>query len=245
MDNEESELAKKVKTLLNKEEDLLARAVAQTMKRYNDNPTVANLRAWEAAKAAFDTVNAKKAAERCFINLTEVLEYIKTAGWKVEKSKLYADARKIGKQKNGTFAQKDVDEYARLCLPRIDGSSPDDNSMVEKARLDNQILTEKLKAIKLDNEINAGQWLPRSEVEQKHATKLGVLMTAIDNYIASGSIEAAIDLVGGNRDKVAELREHLKKGFRDMLHEYARRPEFAVSRKTVADAEELIIDANG
>ncbi|MBI5826389.1 MAG: hypothetical protein HZB22_01455 [Deltaproteobacteria bacterium] len=121
----------KLNDLLGKEGVLLARSVAQTMKSYHESPTVANLKNWEAARRAYEDFQARKAAEanpgeRRFKTLApDVLEYLKATGWKIEKSKLYADRNKIDKETDGTYTIKAVDDYARLRLTRLDGS--DDN----------------------------------------------------------------------------------------------------------------------
>lgn len=244
-------MAKQVKAVLEKEEKVLARAVGQTMKNYSDNATVKNLRAMEAAKKGFSDFQNRKAAEadpeaRCFAVLTsDVLEYLKGEGFKIEKSKLSADRHKINKQENGSYSKKDVDAYARLCLQRRDGS--DDNisdAARRKADLEVDILEERKKEFQRENEIAAGKWLLKSDVEQKHTANLALLMNAVNNFIHGGKLEEAVEIVGGGKEKVTEFKTFFKKEFRALLGEYAKKPEFAVSKQSMSEAGELIADAN-
>lgn len=242
-------MTKKVKSLIGKEEDLLARAVAQTMKNYNERPTVQNLRAWEAAKGAFAGHNAKKAAEanpeeRRFANLLDVLDYLKDAGWKVEKSKLYADKRIIVQEPDGSYTKKAADDYARLCLPRLDSS--DDNLIepaTQKAALEVALLEQRHREALRENEIQEGLWVLRSEAEKKHTAKLAILLTAIDNFIQGHKTEEAIALVKGDRETAQEFRAFLRREFRGMLYEYAKPPEFAVPVQAMDEAEEFKLNA--
>jgi len=249
MDREESELAKQVKKLISKEEDLLGRAVAQTMKRYNDNPTVQNLRAWEAAKGAFEKQNAIKAAEsnpaeRRFVNLTEVADYLKIEGWKIKKSKLYENKRIIAQEPDGSYTKKAVDDYARLCLSRLDNS---DDNLIEpakqKATLEVALLEQRHREALRDNEIEEGLWVLRSDTEKQHTAKLALLLTAVDNFIQGHKTEEAIVIVKGDREVVQEFRDFLRREFRAMLYEYAKPPEFAVPVKAMDEAEEFKLSA--
>ncbi len=295
--NDVSDVSAKVDSLLNKEEELLARALAQTMKRYHEDPTAKNLRDMEATKKAMKELshrkvkndaheqlleNAYKKAraaiekgptgknvdavekahraleayraglaaqanpeDRRFTNLLDVLSYLNTEGWKVSKSKLYEDRNKLAKEKDGTWLKRSADEYARLCLEKLDGSDQEIVDINKKSRLENEILEEKKKKLQRENEIQTGMYILRSEAEQKHTAKLALFLTAVDNFLQGGKLNLAVEIVEGNKELVTELRNHFKKEFRAILGEYAKRPEFTISRQSMAEAEELIADANG
>lgn len=245
----ESELAKKVKKLIDKRGDLLARAVAQTMQRYNENPTVANLKAMEASKKIFEQHGAQaqtqdSPVERRFANLTEVLDYLKQSGYKIQKSKLYADKRIINQGPDGSYTQKAADDYARLCLPPLDGSN---DSLLEPAKrkvdLEISLLEERHREARRENEIKEGRWVLKSDAEQKHAVKLALLLMATDNFIAGHKIEELIEIVKGDREAAQEFRFFLRHEFRAMLFEYAKAPEFAVPVKAMDEAEEFKLSA--
>lgn len=207
-----------------------------------------NIRNADAAEKALADYRARTAGpgERRFKTLLEALAYLKSEGWKVEKSKLYADQGKITKEKNGTYTAQTLDEYARRCLQRLDGSDAAGKGAAEqRARLDNEILEERKRKLQRENEIEEGRWILKSEVEQKHTAKLALLLIAIDNFIRGGKLEEAVELVGGDKKKVPEFRGFFKKELRGMLGEYAKVPEFTVPKQSMEEAGDLIADANG
>lgn len=180
-----------------------------------------------------------------FLGILEVLDYLKAEGWKIEKTKLYGDKNKIAKEKDGSYTKKAVDEYARLLLQRLDGSDSDLTGFAErKALLEIDLLEEKKKEARRDNEIAAGLWVLKSEAEQKHTAKLAIFLSAVDNFIYGGKIEEAIDLVKGDRDRSREMKEFLKAGFLAGLHEYGKRPVFNVPIRSMEEAEEFKALAN-
>lgn len=180
-----------------------------------------------------------------FKTVLDALDYLKAAGWKVEKSKLYADQHIIGREKDGTFSQKALDKYAKTYLQKLDGSDADAAGLAQiKLQLEIDILEEKKKEEIRENEIADGKWVLKSEVEQKHTGKLALFLIAIDNFINSGELEAAIDIVRGDREKAADFKNFIKKEFRAALSEYAKQPVFTVPQKTIKEAETLKTDAN-
>lgn len=210
-------------------------------------PTGANVDAVAKTRKALDDYKTALAAKadpeaRRFANPTEIHEYLEAEGWKVSQRKVYEDQGKIPKEKNGTYSKKEVDTYARLSLTRLDGSDLFEPGMADKINIEINIAKEKLKKITLENQIEAGKWVLKSEVEQKHTAKLALFLNAIDNFIYSGKIEEAVEMVKGDKDKAPDMKAFIKKEFRGLLGEYARRPEFTVSVKSMEEAAEMIKD---
>src|SRR3990172_8859828 len=106
-------LKAQVEKLMEKEEELLLRAVAQTMQEYNKKPTNAALKDWEAAKNALEEYQRKKqqeaSGEIIFKGIPEALGYLKAENWKISQAKFYDDVRFIRRQKDGSFTKKEVD----------------------------------------------------------------------------------------------------------------------------------------
>lgn len=233
-------------------EAVLAEAHRKALAALSRKPTAENIKNESAAARALADYRASKDAEanpseRRFANLREVHAHLAGEGWKVSQSALYEhrDRGKVPNEKDGTYSRAAVDEYARLHLERVDGSSPSEPGMAEKIQIETRIAQERLNKLKRENEIEAGLWVLRSEVEQKHTTKLALLLTAVDNYIHGGKLEEGIDLVNGDKARAAEFKEHIKKGFRAALAEYAKRPEFAVPKQAVTEAEAMIEEVEG
>lgn len=229
--------------------DALEAAHSKALAALKKKATAENIRNADAAEKALAEYRARTAGpgERRFANLTpEALAYLKGEGWKVEKSKLYADQGKITKEKDGTYTVKALDEYARLCLQRLDGSDAEGRGAADtKARLENEILEEKKKKFQRDNEIEEDKWILKSEVEQKHTAKLALLLIAVGNFTQGGKLdEAAEIIISGGREKMPEFRAVLKREFRAILGEYSKKPDFAVPKQIAVEAEEMIRDAN-
>ena len=227
-------------------EQLLQDALKQAEAALREKATGENVKSVERARRALKDYRAELEAEanpdlRRFSNPTEVHAYLVGAGWKVSKSKVYEDRNKIDRQPDGKYTKKAVDEYARYSgLERIDGSGQESDEAKRKARADAEYREEQLKKIQRENETEAGLWVRKSEVEQKHTAKLALLLTAVGNFINSGKLEEACELVGGSKEKATEFKAFFGREFRAMLGEYAKRPEFTVPVAAMTEAEELI-----
>ncbi|MBE7413855.1 MAG: hypothetical protein HS130_00950 [Deltaproteobacteria bacterium] len=237
-------MARKVKSLEEKEEAVLARAVAQTMKAYNESPTMKNLKEWDAARKRFDEFQKRKAADadpeaRRFANLLEVLGYLTDEGWKVAKSKLYADQNKISKERDGAYAKKAVDEYARLALVKLDGSGQEDEGLAtRKAKIELDILEEKKKRERRENEIDEGKWVLRSDVESMLAGRAALLKSGLGEEFIHARAARIIDLVGGDQAKAPDLIALWKEEMEEHFNRYSEPLEFAAPAGGNLKAEE-------
>lgn len=218
-------ITQKINNLMAKEEELLARAVAQTMQAYNQKPTIANLRDWEAAKQAFENFRAKKQAEANpeeapLKNILEVLDYLQQQGWKVSKSKLYDDQGKIDKQKDGSILKKDADKYARLCLNKLDGSDYEIDP-TNKNKEETRLTKERADKISFENEIMRGSYVLREEAEQQMAARAAYLKNSIEGFFHSLSPRIA-ELINGDAAKIPDLTEFCLREVEDFFHHYSK-----------------------
>ena len=155
---------------------VLFNAIGATMRTYNDDQSVSNLRNMKAAKDAFDRFVAElgggMSADR-FDNLHAVLAYLQGDGWKIKKSNLYAH-RKNGKiipDTDGTFARAAVDKYARTFLRKIDtGKRVTEASDELQRKLQNQ--QERLNEFKIRREAR------RDAMEEKEIVSARVVKDA-------------------------------------------------------------------
>lgn len=233
----ESELARKVKTLLEKEEEVLARGVATTMKNYHETPTTKNLNDWDAAKASYEAFKKKQAAQadpslRRFKTLNGkdgVLEYLQAEGWKVEKSKLDKDKHKIKKEPDGTYTRKAVDEYARLSLERRDGSSTNITDIAErKARIELENEEIKLWHNRREKEEKEGLWQLKSEVESEFAAFGTFVKNSVGAEFIHRSAENIIRVVEGNPARTPELVELWLREVDEFFDNLSKRKEYTV-----------------
>ena len=228
---------------LGKEEKLLKKAVVQTMKAYNEKSTVANLRGWEAAKAALDGYRAKaskKAAEVVsFATKREVIAYLIEAGWdvKVDSSKVNDNLNGLPK-KQGVWSKKVVDEYAAMALKKADGISEELTADAKrKLKADADKAEEDAIRAKRRKEVERGELIPFFEVEQEFARRMAYLKADMERFFYH-HLEQIILLVEGNMEKkpdAIELGLRLKD---EWLDRYSRPLEFMAPRPlTTEDTE--------
>lgn len=210
--------------------DLLEKA----RKAKDENPTTKNINAFVAAEKALADYRARAAAEadpksRTFSTLLEVLDYLQGEGWKISKSTLYDNQHKINKAKDGTYTKKAVDEYARLCLVKLDGSTDEGKGAAEKKEeIEAKIAEERLKKLQRDNEIEQGRWVRRSEVESMLAARAAALMNGVGPEFIHREAAGIIELVEGDIEKAPDLIEHWLKVVEELFDRYSRPVEFTV-----------------
>lgn len=220
-----TDITQKIDNLMAKEEELLAKAIAQTMQAYNQKPTIANLKDWEGAKQAFESFRAKKQAEinpedAPLKNILEVLDYLQQQGWKVSKSKLYDDQGKIDKQKDGSIIKKDADRYAKLCLSKLDGSDYEIDP-TQKNKEETRLTKERADKIAFENEIMRGSYVLCEEAEQQMAARAAYLKNSIEGFFHSLSPRIA-EIINGDTTKIPELTEFCLREVEDFFNHYSK-----------------------
>ena len=233
----------KFDALLEKEEDLLKKAVGQTMKAYNGKSTVANLRDWEAAKAALDgyRVKASKqaAAVVSFATKREVIAYLIEAGWDVkpDSSKVNDDLNGLPK-KQGVWPKKVVDEYAGMALRKADGINGDVSDETKKRlRAERELAEQKTIKAKRENEIEAGRWVRSSDVRAEFAKRMMFLRADQERFVYE-FIPRIIEMTGGDDEKRAEAIDEGLRLKDEWMDRYSKPMEFHASGVLVTEDEE-------
>lgn len=235
----------KFDALLKKEEELLEKAVVQTMKAYNERTIVANLRDWEAAKAALENYRAKtaqKAAEVVsFAKKREVIAYLIQQGWDVkpDSSKVNADLDGIPR-KQGVWSKKAIDEYAAMFFRKADGISEELTADAKrKLKADADKAVEDAIKAKRRNDIERGDYIPRAEVEQEFARRLAFLAADMERYVYH-MMDRIIEAVGGDTERKPDAIEAGLLAKEEWMDRYSRPLEFmaAVTGSTTKDTEE-------
>jgi len=212
----------------------LEKAFADAQAAMKKKASAKNIKAVAAAKKALDEHRAEQAATadpeaRRFRTLLEVLYYLQGEGWKVSKSKLYEDQRKIEKEEDGTWTKQAVDEYARLRLTRLDGTTDEGRGAAErKEEIEAQIAQAKLEKLRRENEIEQGRWVRRSEVESMLAARASALMAGVGPEYIHREAAGIIELVGGDADRAPDLIDHWLKRVEELFDRYSRLMEFTV-----------------
>lgn len=219
---------------------ILHNAVFKCARDYHNESTAQRLRDWNAAEEAlkayvdalWDQAFPTSPKEKQFTNLTAVLNYLKTNGWKVEKATIYKHqkAGRIRPGENGTYRLGDVDRYAETFLKRVDGSTSSNET--EKIHLElKRAETDKMKAQAVHWDIKAkvasGMYVERSEFERALTMRAQVFKSDLVNF-AHGHAPGIVGIVNGDPLKTPDLIEFLLNAFEDFLDRYASDEEFRV-----------------
>jgi hypothetical protein len=222
----------KVMALLEQEEKLLYSALVRTMKAYNESPTIANLKDYQAAKRAYDEFCRRKEAQlnpesRTFKTQAEILEYLKEQGWKISKASLSEKFFAIKKQKDGTVLKEDVDAFAEKFLRKLDGS---DNGEIDiSAKLEAEIRKINAEAEKKEIEVRRlkGELVERYEVEQQLADRAVYLRNSLEEFFRSMTPHL-IEKAGGDLSKTADIMEFCLEELDNIFNHYAKPLTFSV-----------------
>jgi len=222
---------------------LLFNGAAQCAQSYQSAPTAANLRDWEAAQAALSKfaadLGSQDDAERPFPTIAEVLVYLDVEGWKVTRASLYRH-QKEGKflpQRDGSFARKDVDRYAKTWLKQQSTGKKLGEKMDELQRLKIEkelaALDLELKRKQLAYDKDTERMIPRELVEIELAGRAGVLDAGLKHWVQSRAAEW-IRTAGGDTAKVGDLINQMNRDLDEHLNSYAAPIDYRI----VIDVEE-------
>jgi hypothetical protein len=176
---------------------------------------------------------AKDKAEK-WKTKADVLEYLKKK-WAVEKSTFYnhsnpahRDGGKLNKVK-GWYLKTHVDAYAEKYLVPLDGATDDEQSGLQRDKLQGEIRYQTVRSEKAELELDIlkGKYLPRDQFDLEMAGRAGVLDNSFNHLIESRAQEI-IALVGGDQKKAPEFIHFMKVAKDQMLSEFATTKEFQV-----------------
>ena len=237
----------KIDQVLAQEENVLSSAVARTMKAYNGNSTVANLKDYQAAKTALEEFRKKKHAEQnpeeAVFTVPEALNYLNSQGFKIQNSKLYEDKSIINfKTVNNiiTFLKKDLDKYAKKFLNLL--AESDSNNAEEKMKWDAKIAEQKFKDMEFEAKIKDGMYVLKSEVEQMLAARAAFLKENLGSGFIHSRAPKITEIIQGNTDRIPELIEFWLKQIEEVFDYYSKPLRFEVP--AISITEEDTDDAN-
>lgn len=168
-----------------------------------------------------------------FTTRLDVLGYLEKEGWKVSKSKLYADCNKgrLLPGKGGEYEIKEVDAYAKDFLKRKDTGKKVDEELEDRNRkkLDAEIRKTIAQAAKAEHDLAVaqGKYIPREDVELELACRAAALDNLLKHHLQARAPEL-VRLVGGDKKKTPDLIEVLSNDIDQALNEFARTDNFQV-----------------
>lgn len=221
------EIQQKIEEFKGKADDdfkIYTNSFISALKAVRESPSTANVKEYEKANRAIEEYLKKKEAEASneirFQNILDVSGYLQSVGWKISKSKLYADRGIIKTQADGAYLKKDVDKYAEQFLRKLDASDIDSDSL-EKLKEETRLTKERADKVAFENEIMRGSYVLKEDVEQQLAARASFIKSSIEGFFHSLSPRIA-EIIGGDISKIPELTEFCLRETEDFFHHYSK-----------------------
>lgn len=166
-------------------------------------------------------------APAIFKNTLEVLGHLRRSGYKIGKSKLYADV-KAGMLTSGAAMIEEVERYAkRARLKRVAevASGELDRIAKQRSEAEYKLLQKKYEKLEFELQKDKGQWLPRDQFDQELSARAAVLLHGLRHLAQSRSAEL-LDI--GKAQGPQAMGDQLQADIEDMLNDYANRETFHV-----------------
>ena len=227
---------------------VLYNAVVANLTAYNSQKTSARLKDWKNAESALlksiSDLEAKYfPTDRPLPNLLAVVDWLKDRGWKVGKSKLYADAKagKLRSQDDGTYHVKAVQKYAAAYLRQLGSAGRRDASMMDdlaetKSRSEAEILASKALIFKSKADAASGLYVLRDEFEKALAQRAAIFKADLEGF-CRGRVSEIINLVSGDAAKIPDLIEFMISKMEEVLARYSEDKPIAVPALSAAPDE--------
>lgn len=211
---------------------VLLKAKEDAKRQVNTDPSPANLAALDRASRMLREAMSAQQGSKNFINVAEILDYLKEQGRKASRAQIYKDLRlgHLLRQKDGTFRRLDVDRYAQtlkaFALPEqaadeVSGLALDEaKERVGKLRAQRQ-------ALEFDRAVKQGKYIKREEVAAELAARAATLSVGLRSVFRIFAPEL-IALVGGDKNKADEMAEAYEHNLDAALNEFSRPMEFSV-----------------
>jgi len=175
-------------------------------------------------------------------NLAAVLAHLVAEGRKIGQSKLYNDVGRglLRRQQDGTFAHKDVKAYAAR-LPLV--AMPEKEAAVvqeyaeRKAKAEAEKLEAQAEAERFRNQVRAGMYVKRNDVEVELAVRAGVLATGLRTMFETSLLDF-IHLANGDPRTAQTLLAAFEQRLDAAINEYARPMEYEAELIEDADHTE-------
>lgn len=210
---------------------LQAKEVAKRLVK--NDPSSANLAAFQRATTMLENaMHATTETSETFKTTGAVLRYLQEAGRKIEKTKLYDDAKKgLLRKEKGGFRKRDVDRYA-ASLPLAstpDGRNKDaEDRLRRKEEADIRIKEATARREELKTAIMEGRYVLREQVDQELAARAMALNMGLKSHCEASALDF-VTAVGGKAKKAHALVQLIERTVDAACNEYAREIEFEVN----------------
>ena len=160
--------------------------------------------------------------ELIFKNILEVVTFLKTQGWKIQKSSAYRHVQegKIGPEADGTYTEKAALKYAKRFLKRHDGTSINTASQRIRHDLEERKLAAQARIAEMKAALLEGNYIERLEFETALAKRALIFRNDLESFYAS-SAQEIIEFVKGDSSLIPDLIQFMHYKINDFLDRYA------------------------
>ena len=206
---------------------------------YNDDPTSTRKRDWDAAKRGleeaikFFTEKYNIGESVVFNNRLEVIEHLRSQGYKIGKTKFYEDCKqkKVRIQADGSILAKDAELYAvREGIYRPEAiSSSNKAEGLHETKLQKEIekLTWENKKREFEYDLQLGKYIPRDLLDLELASRAAVFDSQLRTKIKA-RIKTWIAMADGKIDKQPDIAADAFEMLDQVMNEFARMDRFEV-----------------
>jgi hypothetical protein len=231
---------------------VLHNAVVKCTRDYQADSSSAHLTDWQRAEAALEAFVLELweklfGTAKSLATILAVVDYLDAEGWKATKSTVHRHQKegKLLPGEDGTFQIKDVDKYAKTWLKQKSTG----RRVNEKAdELQRQKLEKELRSLDLDiqrkerqESKEAGNLVPREQIEIELATRAGILDAGLRHWIQAHAAEW-IRQVAGDTKKVGDLINLMGRDLDEYINAYASTREYQVIIDAAKEEELATID---
>jgi len=196
------------------------------------DPTPEAVAGFERAREAIDKYNSasRQPDIRVFKNRVKVVAFLQGQGYKVKKSKFYADC-KVGLCRmaaDGSITEDEVNRYVRrvgLQLLEKRASDPASEMLARKNEKEVERLEEQISKLRREREIIEGKYLDRGTVEMEVAGKCAVLEAGI-RHLLHTRLADWLDLVAASG--MAAAMDAAQQDLNALFNEFASLDGFEV-----------------
>jgi len=210
---------------------VLYNAVVENLKTYNASKTAARLKDWRdaesALKATIQELEAKYfPTEQPLPNLLAVVDWLKNHGWKVSKSKVYADAKagRISARPDGSYSLKSVQTYAGNCLKQKGSAGQRDEMMsgiaTDRAKAEADKLRHQADMAELKLRLAQGKFVQKDYFDIELSKRAAIFRSDLEGLVRSKASDI-VSLVTGNPTRIPELIEYLLLEVEHVLARYS------------------------
>ncbi len=172
-------------------------------------------------------------AEPPLKNLTAAVQHLQEKGWKIKKSKVYADAKAglLRVQPDRTVARADLDSYIlRAGLEKTaaaDTGGQIERGQAERLELENEKLRKQVEKLEWELARDKGKYLLKEDVRVEVALKIAALEAGLKHWMRTGAADL-VYAVGGEPAKARVLINLYEARLDELLDEMGRLEELAL-----------------